>query len=109
MEIKKVMISQPMRGKSDNEIMETRNRVISYLRTNGFDFIDNLFISEYRDTNAMINRGVVNSAINLLAKSLDTMSLCHCVYFCKGWEAERGCRIEHAAANDYGLEIIYEQ
>lgn len=43
-----------------------------------------------------------------LAKSLENMSLCHVVYFCKGWENARGCRIEHDAAVAYGLEVLYE-
>ncbi len=37
------------------------------------------------------------------------MSLCHAAYFCKGWESARGCRIEHATAQAYGLDIIYEE
>ena len=36
------------------------------------------------------------------------MSLCHKVYFAKGWENARGCKIEHEVALAYGLEIIYE-
>ena len=32
----------------------------------------------------------------------------HAAYFCKGWENARGCRIEHAAAVAYGLEVLYE-
>jgi len=37
------------------------------------------------------------------------MSLCHKVYFAKGWEQARGCKIEHDAAIRYGLEVIYEE
>lgn len=36
------------------------------------------------------------------------MTLCHAVYFCKGWENARGCRIEHDIAVAYGLEALYE-
>lgn len=28
------------------------------------------------------------------------------VVFAKGWEAARGCRIEHAVAEEYGLTIF---
>ena len=31
------------------------------------------------------------------------------VYFCKGWENARGCKLEHAVAEAYGLTIIYEE
>mgnify|MGYP004482326911 FL=1 len=36
------------------------------------------------------------------------MSRCDSVYFAEGWEAARGCRIEHEAAVAYGLEVLYE-
>lgn len=28
-------------------------------------------------------------------------------YFCKGWQDSKGCRLEHAAAEIYGLPIYY--
>lgn len=52
---------------------------------------------------------ITNRGLFFLAKSLEQMSLCNIVYFCKGWEDYRGCRIEHAAAISYGLDIIYEE
>ena len=51
---------------------------------------------------------MVQIPLCFLAKSLESMSLCHAAYFCKGWENARGCRIEHEAAKAYGLTIIYE-
>lgn len=57
----------------------------------------------------MEKRGVVQIPLCFLAKSLENMSLCHTVYFCKGWENARGCKIEHEAAVAYGLDIIYEE
>lgn len=29
-------------------------------------------------------------------------------YFSRGWEQSKGCRLEHAAAEIYGLKIYYE-
>lgn len=31
------------------------------------------------------------------------------VYFCKGWDKSRGCRLEHSAAFHYTIRTIYEQ
>ena len=31
---------------------------------------------------------------------------CDCVYFCKGWETSRGCRIEHFIATEHNIVII---
>jgi len=107
--MKKAMLSQPMAGKSDQEIVETRARAITRLESDGFHIVNTLFTDEWYGDAAMQSRGVVQIPLCFLAKSLENMSLCHTVYFCRGWEDTRGCRLEHEAAIAYGLEIIYEQ
>lgn len=67
------------------------------------------FTDEWYSKESMEERGVVQIPLCFLAKSLESMSLCHAVYFCKGWENTRGCRIEHDAAVAYGLDVIYEK
>ena len=105
----KAMLSQPMANKSEQEIKETREHAISFLRENGFDIVNTLFTDEWYNHEQMKDRGVVQIPLCFLAKSLESMSMCHTVYFCKGWQMTRGCRIEHEAAKEYGLEIIYEE
>lgn len=106
---KKAMISQPMRGKTDEEIHEARNKAIAALQEKGYTVVNTLFTDEFYNPRAMELRGVVQVPLAYLAKSLTNMSLCHTAYFCKGWENARGCKIEHEAAKAYGLEIIYEE
>lgn len=108
-ENKIAMISQPMAGKTDDEIVRTRDRALMALEQRGYSTVNTLFADEWCRTEAMAERGVVQIPLFFLAKSLESMSLCHAVYFCKGWENARGCRIEHDAAKAYGLEIIYEE
>lgn len=105
---KKAMLSQPMGGKTEAEIIETRERAIKHLESLGHEVVNTLFTDEWYKPEAMEARGVVQIPLCFLAKSLENMSLCHVAYFAKGWEQARGCRIEHAAAVAYGLEIIYE-
>ena len=105
----KAMFSQPMGGKTQEEIVETRERAIRALQERGYEIVNTLFTDEWYDKEAMEERGVVQIPLCFLAKSLENMSLCHAAYFCKGWEQARGCRIEHEAAKAYGLEIIYEE
>lgn len=105
----KAMLSQPMAGKSDAEIVATRKRAIAALENAGYEIVNTLFTDEWYSEASMQERGVVNRPLCFLAKSLENMSLCHAAYFCKGWENARGCRIEHEAARAYGLEIIYEE
>ena len=108
MENKKAMLSQPMGGKTNDEIVATRERAIECLTNAGYEIVNTLFTDEWNNSENMQARGVVQIPLCFLAKSLENMSLCHVAYFCRGWENARGCRIEHDAAKAYGLEIIYE-
>ena len=107
--MRKAMLCQPMAGKTEQEIVEVRERAIAVLEAKGFEIVNTLFTDDWNNDQAMKARGVVQIPLYFLAKSLESMSLCHAAYFCKGWEKARGCRIEHEAAKAYGLEIIYEE
>ena len=107
--MKKAMLSQPMAGKTNAEIVSARDRAIRVLRENGYEIVNTLFTDEWYSKEKMEERGVVQIPLCFLAKSRENMSLCHAAYFCKGWENARGCRIEHEAAKAYGLEILYEE
>jgi len=104
----KAMLSQPMANKSEAEIVETRNRAIAALETQGYSIVNTLFTDGWYSKEAMEKRGVVQIPLCFLAKSLENMANCHAAYFCKGWENARGCRIEHDAAKAYGLIVLYE-
>lgn len=104
----KAMLSQPMAGKTEEEITETRERAIEHLEGLGYEVINTRFTDEWYSQEAMKERGVENIPLCFLAKSLENMSLCDTVYFCKGWQDARGCRIEHLAAREYGMNILYE-
>ena len=105
----KAMLSQPMAGKSEEEIRATRGKAIKALEKRNYEIVNTLFTDEWYSSDKMKERGVVQIPLCFLAKSLENMSLCHAVYFCKGWEQARGCRIEHDAAVAYGLTIFYEE
>ena len=105
----RAMLSQPMAGKTDEEIIATRKKAIKAIENRGYEVINTLFTDEWYKPESMEKRGVVQIPLCFLAKSLENMRLCHAAYFCKGWENARGCRIEHEAAKAYGLEIIYEE
>lgn len=105
--MKKAMLSQPMAGKTEEEIRETREKAIRVLEEKGYEIVNTLFTDEWYSKERMEERGVVQFPLCFLAKSLENMSLCHAAYFCRGWENARGCKIEHDAAVAYGMEIIY--
>lgn len=96
---KKAMLSQPMAGKTPEEIVEVRDKAIKYLEKSGFQVVDTYFQDDFK---------YLRKPLFCLGKSLMYMSYCDAVYFCKGWDKARGCRIEHDAAVAYGLEVIEE-
>ena len=106
--MQKAMLSQPMAGKTQEEIVATREKAIAALKEQGYEIVNTLFTDEWYSNEKMTERGVVQIPLCFLAKSLGNMSLCHAAYFCHGWEKARGCRIEHEVACAYGLDVIYE-
>lgn len=105
----KAMISQPLAGKTKAEVVNTRDTATKVLKMLGYEVVNTLYTDPWYSSEAMNERGVVNIPLCFLARSLENMSKCHTAYFCKGWEDARGCRIEHEAAKEYGLDIIYEE
>ena len=106
--MKKAMLSQPMSGRTEQEIIDTREKAICTLESLGYEVVNTLFTDEWYSNEQMVARGVVQIPLCFLAKSLENMSLCHAAYFCDGWENTRGCKIEHDCAVAYGLDVIYE-
>lgn len=105
----KAMLSQPMNGKTEEEITTTRERAIAALESMGYEVVNTPFTDEWYSDAKRKERGVINIPLMFLAHSLTNMSLCHAAYFCKGWKNARGCRIEHAVAEAYGLTVLYEE
>lgn len=103
--MKYAMVSQPMRGKTEDEIRKTREQAKTALMGLGYATLDNTggtlepIEVEYMDW--------INIPLQCLAESLHVMAKCEAVMFCDGWENARGCKIEHEAAKAYGLKIYY--
>ena len=97
--MKKLFISQPMRGKTDEEILAERKKAIESAERNlgePVEVIDSFFQ----------NAPVDARPLWFLGKSLELLSTADIAYFAKGWEDTRGCRIENQCAIEYGIEVI---
>lgn len=106
--IKKVMISQPMAGKTEEEIEEVRAKATEYLKSKGYEIVNTYFPTDNHLQTYWKSMGIKHEPIWLLGGTIHCMAYCNIVFFCKGWEQARGCRIEHEVAKAYGLDIIYE-
>lgn len=102
--MKKLFISQPMRGLTDEEILKVREEIrIRAEKTIGepVELIDS-FIEDYP--------GEINKSIPVwyLGKSIQFLSQADIAYFGEGWKNARGCKIEYEVAEKYGIKIIEE-
>ncbi len=94
----KVMISQPMRNRSNKEILEERAELVKRIEEEGDIVLDTVFDEAPKN---------VDEAVWFLSKSIEFLASADKIIFMKGWEKARGCKIEHQVAVEYGKEIIY--
>ena len=92
----KLMISQPMRGKTNEQIREERAELVKQLEAEGHEVVDTVF--------DLAPKGV-DEAIYFLSKSIEFISQVDGLVFMPGWENARGCRIEYNVAVAYGKFI----
>lgn len=101
--MKKLFVSQPMKGKTDEEILATREKAIESAKAQFSDgeeveVIDSFFQNAPADARPLW----------FLGKSLELLSTADVAYFATGWQDARGCRIEHTCATEYGINVIEE-
>lgn len=97
--MKRLFISQPMRGKTYEEIGFERNKA-ALAAARQLDENVEVIDSFFKDSPALIN------PLLCLAKSLELLSTADAAYFVDGWEQARGCRIEHLCAEEYNIPVI---
>jgi hypothetical protein len=99
--VKKLFISQPMKGKTDEEIIAVREEAIkraTELIKCDVEVIDSFFQEA----------PVEDKPLWYLAKSLELLAEADVAYFAEGWDEARGCKIEHECAVQYGIDRIEE-
>ena len=97
--MKKLFISQPMKDKTDAEILAVREQAIQSAKNllgEDVEVIDSFFQDAPHDAKPLW----------FLAKSLELLATADVVYFAKDWEKYRGCRIENTCAIEYGIMVI---
>ena len=94
--MKKLFISQPMRGKSETEIMQERATAVAEaekLLGEPVNVLETYFGKEYHP-------------LEFLGKSIMYLAQADAAYFASGWEDARGFKIEHTCAAEYGVPIV---
>lgn len=97
--MKKLFISQPMKDKTDEQILAERKKAIEAAEERvgeDVEVIDSFFQSAPADARPLW----------FLGKSLELLSTADIAYFAPGWSEYRGCKIEHECAVQYGIDRI---
>lgn len=97
--VKKLFISQPMNGKSDEEILAVREQAIKTAKEmigREVEVIDSFFQNAPADAKPLW----------YLGESLKLLSTADVAYFAEGWDEARGCKIERECAKEYGIDRI---
>lgn len=97
--MKKLFISQPMNGKTNEEIEKVREKAIASatdMLGEPVEVIDSFFKDAPHDAKPLW----------FLGKSLELLATADVAYFAKGWQDARGCKIEHECAIEYGIDLI---
>ena len=95
----KIMICQPMNGKSEEQIRQERDELINKIQEEGDTYIDTIFQDEVPEG--------FDIPIYYLAKSIETIAYADKIIFMDGWDKARGCIIEHEVATSYDKIISY--
>ena len=93
----KIMISQPMKGKTNEQIKQERAELVEKLEMQGHEVVDTIFADETpKDSDV---------AMYFLSKSIEAMAKVDAIIFMPGWKEARGCKIEYRIALEYGKFI----
>lgn len=92
-------ISQPMRGRKMDEITAEREKVAGEIRMHDPEALIIDSILEGHDA---------TTPLRSLGESIKLMSEADIIYFIKGWDEARGCRIEYQCACEYDKVMILE-
>lgn len=95
----KIMLSQPMGGRTENEINKEREELIKLFAEKGIAVADTLFDDFVPD--------YINAGVYFLGKSIMALARVDALFMCDGWENAKGCRIEKEIAEEYGVKILY--
>ena len=93
----RLFISQPMRGRSDDEITAERDYVKAAA--------ERILKEEVKVIDSFFQGGDMKP-LEYLGESLKLLANADWAWFCDGWERARGCRVENICAREYGVPII---
>ncbi|MEN6554023.1 MAG: DUF4406 domain-containing protein [Methanobacterium sp.] len=96
--MERVFISQPMFGKTNDEIRKERAYLVEKLEKEGYKVVDSIIAETPEEA--------FNEPVFYMSQSILLLSKSDCIYFMDGWDKARGCKIEHEIAKAYEIPIL---
>lgn len=94
----KLFISQPMNGKSDEEILAERDAAVRAA--------ENLSGVKVEVLDSFFRGADLTKPLEYLGESIKLLAQADFAYFAPGWRKARSCKIEHECAVQYGVRCI---
>ena len=106
----KVFISQPMHGKTDEEINAVKEEAIEQIKKVYQFFYKNNQLEIISTTEKDKFEIIPKDAPRLwwLGRAIQHLVDVDVVFMCNGWEDSRGCRVEKFVATEYNIGIVYQ-
>ena len=95
----RVFISQPMNGKTNEEIEREREELTEFAKEklgSDVEIIDSFLKGAPHEANPL----------GFLGKTIQLLSTADACIFAKGYEKARGCVMEHKACESYGIKVF---
>ena len=96
--MKKLFISQPMRGKTDEEILRVRTEAIAAA--------ERMLGEDVEAIDSFFGTSNMSHALEYLGESIKLLAKADVAFFARGWDKARGCKIEHTCAVEYGIPVV---
>lgn len=107
----RVFISQPMYGRSDEEIQATKEQAIEEIKEIFPFFYKNNQLEIISTTEQDRHEILPKNPHRLwwLGRAIQHLVDVDVIYMCKGWEESKGCRVEKFVATEYNIGIYYQK
>lgn len=94
----KVFVSQPMRNRSEDDILKERDTILERAKTE--------IGGDVREIPSYFGNEINADPLKNLGRSIMLIADADIVAFAEGWRAYRGCCVEHMCAESYGKRVL---
>lgn len=99
-----IVISQPMRGMSPEQVEAARKEAEKDVISMGFKPYENVYDKSFSEQ--AVPENCKHPGILAMAGAMERLSQADALYLAPGWSSARGCRIEYEVALSFGMAII---